>query len=499
MFRDHALLSFGKKIDSLVAIITVIFMVGSLLVPSNKLFFIWSTLYLISIFWITRSFEKTFIYTFFVLQIFRIGQLYIFNVISPEKLNLPLYPRGRDLYFKFSPFFALNIAVFLGLFVQFFKYKSLKAMSIPMFVCLIGVIIMLFSSMNSRYLPVVSVLYVFVFLGSWAWVFFTKTFFLFSKKESIFRILRTLLLILIFLSIFESLIVVGQEIKGAPLGFLVEQLNMLTYFGVGADENPFFIRPAGLHDDSNNLAFYFMASYSAILILWFWLEEKKELFLNYSYILTTTGLIMLTIIFSQSRSVYLAFFVFFFFLFFLNRNLRIKLKEKLKLYENYIKVIFVFLAIFGAVILPDRCLHTLYSFTKYGGVEIRNQLNDQALELIRRHPLFGVGLQMFIPASFEENYNGVSRGFPESVHNGFLLVLSECGLLVSFCFILFYYFLFRKTFFSKNSFLVKSVFYLGLISCFIIMFFQPFFGILTINVMFWILLVDLKYEKTEKS
>lgn len=492
MFGKHNfLLGRAKDFDSLVVIITIIFIVGSLLVPSSKLFFVWSTLYFLSIFFVTRSFEKTFIYIFFPLSLFNVGQLYVFNVISPEKLNLPLYPEGRNLCFKFSPFYILNLSLFYAILVQLFKNKAFKTMSLVMLVCLIGIAGMVISATLSKYLPVLSLLYTLLFLGSWSWIIFTKTTFLFLNKEQIYRVLKTLTLVLISLLIFESLIVFAQEVRGAPLGFLIEQLDVLSYFGSGPDENSLFIRPAGLHGDSNNLAFYFLSIYSGILILWFWLKEKGQLFLSYFCIFLVTTITVLVIIFSQSRSAYLAFFVFFLVLFCLNKDLRKELKNKFKFYDVYLKLFFLFLVVIGAIILPDRSLHTIYSFTKYGGMQVRTKLNVQAIELIKRNSFFGVGLGMFIPASFDENYNGVINTFPESVHNGFLLLTAESGLLTAFCFTIFFYILFRTTCFSSNSLLMKSVFCLGTVSSFIIMFFQPFFGILTISVMFWILLIDL--------
>jgi O-antigen ligase len=61
-------------------------------------------------------------------------------------------------------------------------------------------------------------------------------------------------------------------------------------------------------------------------------------------------------------------------------------------------------------------------------VESRVQLNQLALDIIRDHPIFGVGLNNFQPAmSAYDTYGMIYPGFP--VHNLYLLIMAESGII----------------------------------------------------------------------
>jgi hypothetical protein len=100
-----------NNVHKRIKVLTVAFLVLSLLMPGVKYYFLLSALYILALFLISGSWEKTVIFGFLPLAIYFVGQLYVFRVIQPEELNHPLYPDGRSMYFKFTPFLVLGIAV----------------------------------------------------------------------------------------------------------------------------------------------------------------------------------------------------------------------------------------------------------------------------------------------------------------------------------------------------------------------------------------------------
>jgi O-antigen ligase len=58
---------------------------------------------------------------------------------------------------------------------------------------------------------------------------------------------------------------------------------------------------------------------------------------------------------------------------------------------------------------------------------VRANLVSVALRLIGHHFWWGVGVGNFIPVAYREDLTGMMRSFPESVHNGWVLIMAEQG------------------------------------------------------------------------
>jgi O-antigen ligase len=59
----------------------------------------------------------------------------------------------------------------------------------------------------------------------------------------------------------------------------------------------------------------------------------------------------------------------------------------------------------------------------------RVQLNQVALNMIRAHPFLGVGINTFVDVMQHYDTTGITRDFPQPVHNVFLLIAAETGLV----------------------------------------------------------------------
>nr|MBP7741027.1 hypothetical protein [Candidatus Woesebacteria bacterium] len=116
---------------------------------------------------------------------------------------------------------------------------------------------------------------------------------------------------------------------------------------------------------------------------------------------------------------------------------------------------------------------------------------------ILKNPVLGVGAGMFIPAAFEQNVTKVMSYFPESVHNGFLLFMSESGFIA---FILYVCGLYSLIWIAQKSHL--SGFFLvtmmAILANFIVMLFQPFAGILPLAVI-GIFFAQYALQNTQKN
>lgn len=62
-------------------------------------------------------------------------------------------------------------------------------------------------------------------------------------------------------------------------------------------------------------------------------------------------------------------------------------------------------------------------------LSVREELNNVALNMVEAQPVLGIGLNTFVPAMRAYDPRNVSAYFPEPVHNIYLLVAAETGLV----------------------------------------------------------------------
>jgi O-antigen ligase len=87
------------------------------------------------------------------------------------------------------------------------------------------------------------------------------------------------------------------------------------------------------------------------------------------------------------------------------------------------------LLVLAAVLAPFApTIWERFAVSQKGNLEVRFELNEIALSMIRAHPLAGVGLNNFIEVMRGYDKRDVSRYFPATVHNLYLLEAAEAGL-----------------------------------------------------------------------
>jgi O-antigen ligase len=144
-------------------------------------------------------------------------------------------------------------------------------------------------------------------------------------------------------------------------------------------------------------------------------------------------MVMIISLLSLTRTVFLAFGALF--LMYLNEARKL-LREVLAFMlaqSMFIKssaVLLSFLLIVGGALrVRDRVFLSLFAFSENGGVTTRIQQYTEALDLIAIRPLFGHGVGMYPAALYHWFPEGTVLYFPEKVHNAFLLIAAESGLI----------------------------------------------------------------------
>lgn len=464
-------------------LVSYIYLFLATISPTHKFFFIISFIYFILLVFLLSSIEKAIIYSFFPLLLFNVGQERIFNIVPAGVINSEFYWSGRNLTFQFSPFFILSITSFLLVFfIIFFKKAALHFNSFTL-LFLIAFTLHFISAIHSTQLNLLSFLYTIEEFSLLLWMVLLASVLkrLSIKERNI--LLTTLFFIFLGLLILESGIVILQVIKRSALGLKVEKVNSIPSFGTGADENKFQFRPVGLSYHANSLANWHISLLTTLMILGFRLKNNFQK--KFSHLILTSILLMslVTILLTLSRSAYLSLTIFIltFLLFLWGKTVKF-----FKFIGNYLKdfkIFILFLSLYFSLIVPDRILRTIFTFTESGGVSTRSAQLVEALELIRVFPLFGVGIGMFIPSSYRFNPSGIMSYFPENIHNGYILFLAERGLVAAFFYLAGLLLLIRMVLLSKWEKTAKLLAVVSIISNHVMMLFQPFVNTLTINIL----------------
>jgi len=318
-------------------------------------------------------------------------------------------------------------------------------------------------------------------------------------KIQVKKIFYTLAIIIMIILLQDGLLVFGQFIKGNALGLAIEKTQVAPSFGLGADERAGVFRPFGFNLHPNGLANEVILLGMSALILLQYLSEKfikKRKIINQ---LSTIVVIVsfLIIILSLSRAALVAVFASLVFFVYRHPNQLKKINNLQRIINRlntWFKVILVILL--GVIVfkLTNRMFDSIYSFTEFGGVSTRVEQYIEALEVYKNSPIFGVGMGMFIPASYQLFPDGVMRYFPEPVHNGFLLFLVERGIVSVLVYVFFALNFYLKIKASSLSEMIKTMIYSGILSSFIMMIFHPQKNFLSFLIILIIFIIH--YEKT---
>ena len=233
---------------------------------------------------------------------------------------------------------------------------------------------------------------------------------------------------------FESLLTIAQYFNQGSIG------GIMYYFGERSfnSQTPgianasiggqLFLRPYGTFPHPNLLAAYLFVSMYLILIFSTRLAFKYKNFFTYLILFLGT----LSLFLSLSRVAIIAWIlsiIFFLILIFWKKTgIDIVKKYKFKISEGLIAVFFVFLVIVVGFYIP--------TFGRFSGISLsdesviqREQLATDAIIIFRNSPLQGAGINNFLINLPPVEKNLHQSFYLQPVHNIFLLVLSETGVL----------------------------------------------------------------------
>ena len=271
-------------------------------------------------------------------------------------------------------------------------------------------------------------------------------------KEEILGIIA----VLTFGIFIQSSIGIMQHISGGTLGMDIfgegERAFRTTVSGY-----TFLTRVGGTLGDPNSLAMYLNFILPILLCFLFTKTHLKlRLFAGTVFF---SG--VLAEIFTLSRGGWIA----------LSSGLIIALygiyKGKLKSRLKSIAIILIIISFFTVTILgffPD--VRARLFEDDYGAAYSRVPMIKVAYNVIKDNPLRGVGLNNYttVMNRYDRTRENISYNFPFPVHNAFLIIASESGLLALFCFLLVILGNFRKSMlFFKGKYCFLSILGIGCI------------------------------------
>ena len=364
-----------------------------------------------------KNFRLSLLVTTLASSIFIVGKTYVFELIPVQKLLLEDYPLGYNIGVTLTVFIIFSYLLLLMLLRDIIRKKIVKlsfdaSFWLLFFFYLAVVISSFIASKNYQ----ISALYALGMLGIFIIFLFVRSY----NFKNIFFIILALLSAMI---IFEATLSGLQYVSRSPLGRSIELKQDIEVFGRGADEDVFQYRPVGTFSHANELAAFLLPSLILILAS-FYLRGNHLIYSSTAFVF---GLV--TLFLTLSRSAWFSFILaVFLLLFIIEKKWRFSLKFSNKVKRKLLSLALVVFILSLFIILP-RISRSLYSFGESGGFYTRFELMKESWNLILRFPFFGVGLGLSPQLIFEQNPYGVMSYFPSVVHNAYLLMASEIGLI----------------------------------------------------------------------
>lgn len=351
---------------------------------------------------------------------------------------------------------------------------------------LIFLLLSFISSLVSIY-PLISYLFFLQIIGTILFYFLGRTILSTDKTLSLIKETK---IILITHILFQGALAVVQYLKGGLLHKFIEEAFYQYNFGHFATEEKTMFRASGTMSHPNNLASFLLI---LLPLAFFELFSKKPRFYKNIFYLAAFIFGLGGLITTMSRGAWLIFFANCFAIYFFIK------KEKLR-FNPILKKLALLLILPLIIILPDffsRLTSLSRAFAEKGSALVRLDLTKEAIFLMTRSPIFGIGPGLFIPILIERHLTDVINIFPSQVHNTFLLIGAELGSVALFSFLFFFAQVLKKSFFNKNKNSDLSIFWggiFGLVNFFLLSLGYPIFkpGLLNIVFLLAILLISQK-------
>lgn len=443
----------------------------------NKLYF----LTFVTVFFLTLfvSSNKTFLLLFFIVAIILFfvfkkslfESIYLTLLISlPFEKNIRewiFYPdiTGYYYFFGISPKIILGFLLFFLIALPKYKhlFKNIKKTTASSFLLLFILGSLIASLFQSR------ISFVFVgFIRLWLSVFFYFATIIFFSQEGKTHILKSFLLSLTIFSIFIGTI---QFVKQAPLGKFIELTPSFSKEGYFTTDGIKQYRVAGFI--SHPVYFgSFLSILTPILVGLLFLNQKN--YKKFYFFLFLLILNIIVLIGTASRSTWINLVMIFacFFLYKKKHPFSFPKIGNIKKYQKIFLSVLILIILIPATnvfIIRIKSLSSLF-LPETGNASFRIDVAQKSLNLVKLHPLIGVGLN-------NSTFELIPNDFAAPAHNTILIFLTELGIPVTILFLLFLFFsLYIKKPFTKLSPLNFSC-WVGLLTFLVSSQFHPLFNL----------------------
>lgn len=225
-----------------------------------------------------------------------------------------------------------------------------------------------------------------------------------------------------------------------------------------------FIRVGGLLGHPNAFATYLTMVLP--FCLFFLVNAQRKTTRVASFVLFCLGCIVLLA--TKSRGAWLGFGISALcaFILFIFRAKRVHIRR-----FGVITVVIISLLVGGTV--SHDVIKKRFFIDDKGSAASRIPMMMDALEVIKNNPLIGIGLNNYVLAISKYDITGIHKGFVQPVHNLFLLIAAETGIMSFFVFILFWAIILRKVYMLSKinnikTFVLALSLFISIISFFII-------------------------------
>jgi O-antigen ligase len=410
-----------------------------------------------------KKFELSLFFTFASSLIVNTGKAYPIQLVPAGFFPIEIYPQGYIINLVITATHFIAFAMLLYMIRQFLSKPRIFKPNLIDLILVIFYFLKILSAVFGSKIPELSLPFELLSLSIFVGYFYAR--FILKPALSLWKNLSYLFSALV---IFESLLGFSELAIRSPLGKNLEYQVNIEYFGNAVDETQFTFRPVGTFDHANALGIW--VSGVTLFILGFAIKNRSNI-LWFSFFLGCA--LMITTI---SRSAWLGFAVgLLFFIIYTSRKSKDTLKPMINFILKWRYVIApILLFLFVFFVIP-RAENSLYSFQQDAGAVFFRQIqNLDAIEIIKLHPIFGVGAAMSAYEGIALNLYTLAANVPLEVHNWYLYIGVENGLLAVFIFVLFLILSLRKIFDSGGKSVISISVVSSIICLLVAAIFQPY-------------------------
>ncbi len=262
------------------------------------------------------------------------------------------------------------------------------------------------------------------------------------------KILNYIFITLISIILFESSLAVIQFLLQRPIGLFSEEFLNDKPYGIISPENIELFRASGTLSHPN-----YLANLLVSILPIFFIYGNKVLKVKKHLFVVLNCLIILALIFTFSRTNWILFLVYLGYLLYQHRsktNIRINYAHLL-----FSIILFIFLLFSMYPFISNRLSSIPTALSDFGSIGLRLKVIQIASYIISENPVFGIGLNQFlnIAPDFTEEHIFSSSVLSSStlVHNIFVQIATDTGILGLFIFLAFIIFVLKEFYSDKQK------------------------------------------------